>query len=130
MMSAVASPGKTLAPVSPSTPWSLLSLPTAQTMVFEPPPSVWLTAGEPLVADPPHQATERVGGFAAPILRAVSPPDCPLGHPEPLPLNTKYVVPFEVLYVAAALIIIELDTASVAIGFALSIPPKFARLSR
>src|SRR5262245_25232338 len=74
-------PPNTLWPVSPSTPWRRLSLPTSQTIVLAPCASVWLTAGELPAVGPPHQATDSVGGEAAEILIADRPPVCPAGQP-------------------------------------------------
>src|SRR5580704_8719768 len=79
--SAVACPEKTLAPLSPSKPYSSLSLPTTHTMGFDPTESVTLTAGEPKRTGPAHQATTGVGVGDPEIFIADRPPDSPAGHP-------------------------------------------------
>src|ERR1039457_251762 len=88
MVSVVVPPAKMDLAISPSRPESLLSLPTIHTTASVPAASVALTAGEPWVPGPPHQAIEAVGGLAAAILKAASPPDWPLGQDLPVPLKT------------------------------------------
>ena len=66
----------------------LVVLPTDQTMVLAPLLSVWLMAGDPAPLGPPHQAVETVGGLAALIFNATSPPLPPAGQFDPEPRKT------------------------------------------
>src|SRR3954452_22915573 len=91
MASSAPPPAKTISPVSPFTPISLLSLSAVryQTMLSAL-PSVVVTMGEPLPCAPPHHLTEIAGGDAAEIPSAVSAPE-PDGQPMPGPRNVTNV---------------------------------------
>src|SRR5678815_736358 len=89
---------------------------------------VMVTAGEPAVAGPAHHAGVSVGGDVAPTLTAISPPVVPFGQPVVVPLNAKYV-PIDVVYAAAAWMIVLVATWRVATGVAF-VPPRLFRFSR
>src|SRR5436305_9209933 len=91
---------------------------------FEPEASVTLTAGALTDLGPRHQIILRVGGAVGVMEKTEMWPSARIGHALPKPLNATKV-PFAVVYVAGAVMIVSAHTCAPINGS--PIPPRFAR---
>src|SRR3954452_13089509 len=86
--------------------------------------SVTLTAGALTDLGPPHQTIFNVGGAVGVMLKTEMCPWARIGHAFPKPLKATKV-PFAVVYVAGAVMIVSPATCAPISG--LPIPPRLVR---